>query len=126
MFLGLATLTVAAHVLAAVAHLAGGHGDPTDWPILALFAAAPIGGVVLAMWGRPRHGAILLVLTMGAAAWQTLYAHYWLANDIADPPLYAWLVNMNLAFELQGAALGLILLVKPQVPRPKAEAARAG
>lgn len=126
MFLGLATLTVAAHLLAAGAHLAGGHALPVDWPLLALLGVAPLGGIVLATWHRPRHGALLLALTMSAAAWHTLYAHYWLASDAADPWLYAWVVNMQLAFGLQGVALGLILLVKPEVPRPKAEAASAG
>lgn len=126
MLLGLAALTVAAHVLTALAHAAGGHSDWRDWPLLMLLALAPIGGVMLASWGRPRHGAVLLALTMGAAAWYTLYSHFWLASDVADPKLYGWLILMQLAFELQGGALGLMLIVKPQVPRPKAEGTSTG
>lgn len=118
MLLGLATLTTMAHVLAAFAHVIGGH-LPADWPLLLLLALAPIGGIALAMRGRPRHGAAILALTMLLAGAWTLYAHFWLANDITDTFLYAWIVQMTLAFELQGTALGLLLIVKPEVPRPR-------
>jgi len=118
MMLGLAVLTTLAHVLAALAHMIGGHGAG-DWPLLLLIALAPIGGVALAMRGRPRHGAIVLALTMLAAMFWTLYSHFWLANDATDTFAYAWIVQMTLAFELQGAAIGLILVVRPEVPRPR-------
>ena len=123
MLLGLATLTAGAHVLAAFAHMFGGHADWRDWPFLSLLALAPLASIALAMLDRPRHGAGLLVLTMGAAALWTLQSHYALLGDTPDPPLYAWLIHMTLAFELQGVALGALLLAKPQVPRAKAEAA---
>lgn len=122
MLLGLAVLTVAAHVLAAGAHLVGGHASWRDWPLLLLLGLAPIAGVALAVRGRPRHGAAVLAATMMAATWWTLYSHYWMENDIVDTFAYAWVIQMTLAFELQGAALGLVLLVKPEAPRPRAEA----
>jgi hypothetical protein len=121
MMLGLAVLTVGAHVLAAAAHLLGGHADWRDWPLLVLLALAPLVGIVLAIRGRPRHGAIVLALTMSAAAWWTLHSHYVSASDLADPFAYAWIIQMTLAFELQGAAMGLILVAKPQVPRSRDE-----
>lgn len=124
MLLGLALLTTGAHVLAAGAHLVGGHADWRDWPLLALLALAPIAGVALMVAGRPRHGALVLAVTMLAAACWTTYSHYLVASDVADPFAYAWIVQMTLAFELQGGALGLVLVVKPQVPR-QAETAPA-
>lgn len=121
MLLGLATLTTMAHALAAASHLAY-HGAG-DWPLYLLLAFAPIAGPLLAMRDRPRHGALLLAIVMIAAAWWTLYAHYWLLDHVPDTFVAAWIVQMMLAFEIQGAALGLLLIVKPEVPRP-AEPAR--
>lgn len=119
MLLGLALLTTAAHVLAAAAHLVGGHAAPADWPFLILLALAPLGGIALAVRGRHRHGAALLALAMGAAAAWTLYSHFVAFDDAADTFAYAWVVQMTLAFELQGTALGLMLVIKPQVPESR-------
>lgn len=118
MLLGLAALTTGAHFLAAMAHLFGGHYAP-DWPFLLMLAVAPFAGLMLAMRGRPRHGAIVLTITMMAATFWTMYSHFWLASDATDTFAYAWVVQMLLAFELQGTALGLLLIVKPEVPRPR-------
>ena len=124
MMLGLAFLTTLAHLLTAAMHLAGhmarGYGD---YLLPLVFAAAPFAGVALMMQGRARRGAAVLMLSNRAAAWYTLYAHFWLQGDVADTMVYAGAVQMMLAFELQGFCAGIILLVKPEVPRPREAAA---
>lgn len=124
MLLGLAVLTTLAHLLAAGAHMFGGHGA-ADWPLLILLGLAPIGGIALAMTGRPRHGAIILALTMFAAGAWTLFSHFLVADDLTDTFAYTWVVQMTLAFELQGFALGAILVIRPQAPRAR-DASPAG
>jgi hypothetical protein len=131
MLLGLAVLTTMAHFLAAAVHMA--FHPIGDWPLLLMLAAGPIAAVALSMTapaapaatsrfgmgGRPRQSAGLLTIAMALAAYFTLYQHFVVASDILDTFLSAWIVQMMLAFELQGAALGLLLLWKPQVPHPK-------
>lgn len=121
MLLGLAVLTTMAHFLVAAAHLT--FHPVNDWPLLLLLGCAPIGGIALAMQGRPRHGAILLALTMAVGAFYTLYQHFVATGDFLDGFWSAWMVQMLLAFELQGMALGLTLIVKPEVPRARDPAA---
>ena len=117
MLLGLATLTAMAHFLATATHMA--LHSIGDWPLLFLLASGPIAAVALAMNQRPRQAAALLTLAMTLAAYFTLYQHFVSAGDITDTFFSAWIVQMMLAFELQGAALGLLLLWKPQVPHPR-------
>lgn len=123
MMLGLAVLTTMAHFLATSTHfIIHATSDIRDWWLLLLLALAPFVGIALTMNGRPRHGAIVLVLSYLAAAWHTLYSHYWLLDDLPATKFYAGLVQMMLAFELQGMCAGIILSVKPEVPRPRAAA----
>lgn len=117
MLLGLAVLTAMAHFLAAAAHMA--FHPIGDWPLLLLLAAGPIAAVALAMNGRARPAAGLLALAMALATYFTLYQHFVAAGDVLDTFFSAWLTQMLLAFELQGVALGILLLWKPQVPHPR-------
>ena len=120
MMLGLAFLTILAHALVASVHLAAHVQRGLDGVALALLLAlAPFVGLGLMLRGRPRHGAALLSVTMLAAAVHTLYAHAWLSDDLPASGFDAGVVQMLLAFELQGLCAGLILLVKPEAPRPR-------
>lgn len=120
MMLGLTVLTVMAHFLVAAAHLVTHFTLGREGILLGLlFAFAPFVGVWLIMNDRPRHGAILVTLTMTAAAAHTLYTHYFLLTDPVDTTFYAWVGQMLLAFELQGFGAGATLIIKPEVPRPR-------
>ena len=120
MMLGLTVLTVMAHLLVAATHVASHVAMGRSGILLGiLLAVAPFVGVWLILRGRPRHGAILVTLTMAAAAAHTLYAHYFLTSDPVDTTFYAWVGQMLLAFELQGFGAGATLILRPEVPRPR-------
>lgn len=123
MLLGLAVLTAMAHFLMAAAHIA--LHPLGDWPLLFLLAAGPIAAVALAMTARPRMSAALLTLGMALAAYFTLYQHFVAGGDSPGTFLSVWTTQLMLAFELQGTALGLLLLLKPQVPHPREPAPSA-
>lgn len=117
MILGLAVLTVAAHLLMAAAHLV--LHPVEDWPFLFLLAVAPMFGAMLMLRGRPRHGAIVVTLTMLVGAFWTLWSHFVAIGHEPATRFEAGLVQMLLAFQLQGLAAGVTLVVKPQVPLPR-------
>lgn len=130
LFLGLAVLTVMAHLLMTAGHL-GLHvvlGIPMGaarWALAVGLALAPFFALALMMRGRPRHGAALLALLMAVAAAWLLYEHYVRPGPDALPAMrdqlggstYAGVLQMLLAFELQGFAAGVILILRPQAPR---------
>jgi hypothetical protein len=132
LFLGLAVLTALAHVLFVAAHLALHVGlaipiGPLDALVWGLVATGPMVAIALPLRaGRPRLGAALLAAMMVAALAWGLYAHYAMLGPDAvamqDPDVwgrvYAITSQMLVAFELQGLAVGAMLLVKPEVPRP--------
>lgn len=132
MFLGLAVLTAMANVLVLAAHAllhvglgvrVGGDGAL----LAALVALGPLVGVALMTRGRPRHGAALLALFMLLGVGASLWTHYAADGDenVAYArtdlwgDLYVGSSFMQVAFGLQGFAAGMILLFKPEVPRPR-------
>lgn len=121
MMLGLAFLTVAAHTLVAAMHVGAHLARGADGVLLsALAAIAPVAAMASLLRGHARAGAAILAIVMLAGAGLTFYQHFWLADDAPDTALYAGIVQMLLAFQLQGIAAGAILAVKPEQPRPRA------
>lgn len=137
MFLGLAVLTSLAHVLFVAAHLFLHYGlaipvSGTEMLIWGLLALGPMLAIALPLrQGRPRTGALLLLVIMVAGAAWNLWTHYAASGAdlvIAQDPdawgrVYAITSQMLVAFELQGLAVGAMLLFRPEVPRPHAMAA---
>lgn len=132
MFLGLAVLTAMTNFLLFAFHafLHVGLAVPIgalDAAALALLGAGPISGVALMLRGRPRHGAAIYALLMAISLAQGLWTHY-----IVDAPdhtyyapvdtwgqLYVGTAFMQVAFAIQGLSAGVVLLIKPEQPRPR-------
>lgn len=133
LFLGLAVLTALAHLLFIGAHLFLHYGlaipiTPLDALVWGLLAMGPLLAIALPLrQGRPRAGAALLLVIMIAGAAWNLWVHYALAGPdavlVQDPDVwgrtYAITSQMLLAFELQGLAVGAMLVWRPEVPRPR-------
>lgn len=137
LFLGLAVLTALAHALFIAAHLLLHYGfaipiPPLDALVWGLLALGPLLAVALPLRSeRPRAGAALLLVIMVAGAAWNLWTHYATlgldAVALQDPDVwgraYAITSLMLVAFELQGLAVGAMLLWKPEVPRPRSTSA---
>lgn len=132
MILGLAALTSGAHLLVILAHALLHAGLAValtfaDAALLLLGGLGPLAGLALILRGRPRHGAAVLTLLMLTSLAGALLLHYALdgpghvarRQDDAWGELYAASAFMQVAFALQGATLGALLVAKPQAPRPR-------
>lgn len=132
MFLGLAVLTAMTNFLLFALHafLHAGLAVPIgafDALVMGLLAMGPIAGVALMLRGRPRHGAAIYTLLMLISLGQGLWGHY--AEDTPDNTYYAPLDTwgqlyvgtafMQIAFAIQGLSGGVVLLIKPEQPRPR-------
>lgn len=127
-FLGLAVLTVAAHLLVAfvhgAAHVTLGIGLSL-WQgafVLAFVFVLPLVAARWLMHNRTRAGAALLGASMALAGGFTLLSHWRIdaADHVAHLPGGTWsalfegTAFMLLTFEIMGFALGGALLAKPE------------
>jgi hypothetical protein len=128
MFLGLAVLTIAAHLLVALAHAAAHLAlgivlSPWNVAYVAAFVfAAPVAAGALLMRNATASGALLLSSSMALAGGFGLLHHYrWAGPDNALTvalggwgDVFAYSAYMMLTFEILGFAVGGMLVAKPE------------